>query len=57
MIRAHSPAPDPEIETKQLFESVRVLAATVVELSERIEILEAREVLGRTVARPAVDGF
>jgi hypothetical protein len=51
--RIHPPAKVPD-ELLELQDSVRVLTATVAELSERIELLETRETLSRAV-RPATD--
>ncbi len=49
MIHADSTAESTENES-DLRRRVRVQAATIVELSERIELLEAREALGRAMA-------
>jgi len=55
MISHHPPAKTIDEDILGLQESVRILGAVVVALSERIEILETRETLSRAVLR-AVPG-
>jgi hypothetical protein len=52
MISARRPAKELAPDPSDLVESIRVLSAVVTELSERIEVLEAREALSRAAARP-----
>ncbi len=51
MISHHPPTQTLDDDILGLQESVRIMAAVVVALSERIEILETRETLSRVALR------